>query len=409
MVTRQTTVPKQAYVALAPWRIPAVLAGGTALLWITLGVTLAQVKVGVPVIWPFAAEPRARTAEMQLASQNTLVARKTFAQASAVLQREPISVAAARVAALSAGAYGDSATSRRLLTYAERLSRRDLGTQVGLIEYAAADGNLPIALHHYDTALRSGEKAAQLLLPVLIEASHSSQVAEPLGRILLRNPRWRVRFAFSLVTSHPWAPTFTSLLIASRLNPADPVEHELLTRAVNGLVQQNAVTDAAQLYERAMRSRLNNTIRNGDFSAEDRVPPFDWNIVDEPGLSGIKGPIDTVPPRNALSLSADPGRSGVVASQLTLLRPGHYRIRFLTGATSSSNQPDLSLTCNGSNSPLLRLAFPVTDKPRRVEADFAIPSNCASQWLAIKASTSVDAIREVAGMPWVTDINITPA
>lgn len=414
MVTRQMPVPDRADGGAAPWRIPAVLAGGTALLWMTLGVTLAQVKIGdhgigVPTIWPFAAEPRIRTAEMQLASQSTSVARQTFAEATAVLRREPISVAAARVAALSAGAYGDGATSRRLLAYAEKLSRRDLGTQVGLIEYAAADGNLPVALRHYDTALRTGENAAQLLLPVLIEASHSPQVAEPLAQILSRQPRWRVRFAFSLVTSQPWAPTFTPLLTAARLNIADPVEHDLLTRAVNGLVQQNAVANAARLYEQATGSRLANTVRNSDFSAEDRVPPFDWNIADEPGLGAIKGPLDTAPYRDALSLNADPGRSGVVASQLTMLRAGRYRIRFLVGATSSSDQPDVSLTCNGANSPLFRLAFPVTNKPSRVEANFTIPSDCHSQWLTIKAATSIDATREVAGTPWITDIHVTPA
>ncbi|MEG3179028.1 hypothetical protein U1872_22705, partial [Sphingomonas sp. RB3P16] len=82
-------------------------------------------------MWPFAAGAASRLAEARLVSetgsQGVQDARDIATQA---LMREPINVVAARVVGLTAGLEGNEKQSRRLLNYAEMLSRRDIPTQI---------------------------------------------------------------------------------------------------------------------------------------------------------------------------------------------------------------------------------------------------------------------------------------
>src|SRR3546814_1290750 len=67
-------------------------------------------------------------------------------------------------------ARGDQAKGERLLAYSQKLSRRDLRTQLMAIELAVAQGDISGALRHYDIALRTKKNAPELLFPVLTSA-----------------------------------------------------------------------------------------------------------------------------------------------------------------------------------------------------------------------------------------------
>jgi hypothetical protein len=158
---------------------------------------------------------------------------------------------------------------------------------------------------------------------------------------------------------------------------------------------------------------MTEAVRNGDFAREDRVAPFDWSIVDEPGLAGVKDLVDPAvlrgaSLRNALSLSIEPGRSGVVARQLLLLTPGKHLLRFTVGSVDASDRSSVTLVCNGTDAPIAAIRLPIApNRSRSVEADIDVPKGCLGQWITIEAATDINASANQGTQPWVSGVEIT--
>lgn len=394
-----------------------IFVGGVFLLWVTVAATYAQVAArsapaSALAAWPVSAEALGRLAEARLAiDASPASARSVRTQAQRALMRDPLNVVAARTASMAAGISGDAHASRSLLAYAQLLSRRDLGTQVALIEFAAADGNVTQALRHYDIALRGSDAADQLLMPVLVQATRDPKVATALQPMLATRPPWRMRFVYSLIEARPWAPTFMPVLLSARLSAKDAQERDFLRRAMQGLVADGKIDDAVRLYTIAAHAPPAAGIRNADFVHGDALAPFDWDLVDDAGLSGLTGPVDGAPKGNVLSLISDNERHGVVARQLLLLPSGSHILRFRAGAIPSERDaaPVVQLSCIGkSNDTLARIVPPPTAVSGTIVSQaIMIPEGCRAQWLSI-ATGNVDLPNSDAA-PWLGWFAIDPA
>lgn len=80
--------------------------------------------------------------------------------------------------------------ARRLFLHSERLSRRNLITQLWAIEDAVARDDVAGALRHYDIALRTAPRMAEVLFPVLKSASTDPAIRTGLIRTLSGKPLW---------------------------------------------------------------------------------------------------------------------------------------------------------------------------------------------------------------------------
>lgn len=400
-------------------RLTLLLLGGVVLLYVTFAITFAQVMARrdpahAYAIWPSSVAAAKMVEADLLAAASANDPRQVTAigkRATLLLRRDPVNVVAARVAGLAATAAGEQARGARLLAYAEGLSRRDLPTQLALIEEAVAREDIATALRHYDTGLRTGDNADQLLLPVLVAASRDPAIAARLAPMLARRPPWRLRFVYVLITAQPWAPTFVPLMRAARLDVNNPLERDFLSRAATGLVATNRLGDAAALYRQATGRAPAAVIRNGSFTGEDRIAPFDWIITDEPGLGGVKGVVgggaEGVAVPGALSLTADPGRTGPVARQLLLLPPGPHRLHFVVGNVAEADRSSVLLSCNGTDTPIASVRFPQTanGRSRAVDVAASVSAGCAGQWLTVQAGTDIDA-SDARDTPWISGMSI---
>jgi hypothetical protein len=103
-------------------------------------------------------------------------------------------------------------------------------------------------------------------------------------------------------------------------------------------------------------------------------------------------------------------KSGSLARQLMLLRPGRYQIGLSAegSASGSGSQILMQVTCHGSDTELVKLPLQgLTSAPRRLSAQFTVPAGgCAGQWLVFAANAAE--FPEVQSAR-ISDLSLLPA
>ena len=129
-------------------RAALVLLGGLLLGWLVLAVTIDRVLAGTApataLVWnPASADANTRIGDQSLQDGQTssdlaAVSPTLSDHALRALRRQPVDAEAARQLGVAAAATGQDVRGRRLFAYAEAMSRRDLQTQLVLIETSVA-------------------------------------------------------------------------------------------------------------------------------------------------------------------------------------------------------------------------------------------------------------------------------
>lgn len=199
--------------------------------------------------------------------------------------------------------------------------------------------------------------------------------------------------------------TFAKALKLDRAPPPDPT---MLQAIEKRLVDLYAYQQSAALYNRAhgLPADDRTPIRNGGFEQPGNWDPFDWNLIDDENLAGLRQPDPVTKGGTALFPFAANGRGGDVAVQLTLLTPGDYEIKARVGGTRGDPLafPQLVIRCARDGRELLHAPFPPSpDTGRSWRVGFTIPSSCTAQRIVVRASSGIDGQTTA---PWIDDISI---
>ena len=321
--------------------------------------------------------------------------------------RTPLSVVALRSLALAAAAEGGSKERpSALMIEAERLSRRDFPTEQWLIEQALRKGDVPQAMRHFDIAMRSSVDSRQFLFPMLANASADPRISTALEVRLRERPEWRFGFV-NYMASYETNPTRGLAFAREFLNPAVPDERAVLVAYIARLASAGKFAEAWDLYQHFHFGTANTGVQDGGFEARDGIAPFAWQLTQDADLEAYREP-SPAGKGQALALSANSGRGGVVARQLLKLAPGSYTFRATVGdvPTDSFERPQVAIACaSETRSPdLLALSPPAAGEAARpVAGSFSVPSGCGFQWLSLSIAGDGPAGDAV---PWIDDIAI---
>ncbi|NTS66793.1 hypothetical protein HRV97_16760 [Sphingomonas sp. HHU CXW] len=384
--------------------------------WLVVAVTVDRVfavrSASLALLFnPGSADANVRVAE-ELARDglNAAATASIAAHATRALERQPLSPGAARSLGYVVAARGREAQGEALARYAETMSRRDLGTQVWLIETEVQRGNINRALIHYDRAMRTSVQGRELLFPILTAAADDPAIWQPLSRFLEQRPQWWRAFVDQFVpaSSSPAA----LYAIARRSGVVTPGRGDLaLAQAIEKrLVDLKAYGAAVDLYNRAHGLPADNAglLRNGDFERPGGWDPFDWNLFDEPDFSAVRQPSPSPAGGNALFLTTANGRGGDLATQLIMLRPGNYAMTATMGNVGGDPlaYPHFIVRCAADSRELLNARFPTAPEAGRSwRGLFTVPIGCPAQRLVVNAISSLDPSVTV---PWVDKIAIHP-
>ena len=311
--------------------------------------------------------------------------------AKLALRQDPTAVAAAATLGVNADLRGDRAAARRYFTYAQKLSRRDLRTQLWMIEDAVQRGDIPAALHQYDITLRVFPNLGKMLYPVLASASGDPAIRTELVKTLAGKPLWGESFINFIAGSGP-DPRATAALFLALRRAGVAVPEAAGAGAINALIAAGQA-DAAWSYYAGIRPGADRRrSRDPRFVGKLETPSqLDWMPVNDGGLTtSIQGGI--------FDFAVPASVGGPLLQQLQLLPPGSYR---LTGHSIGIEQtqdarPYWLLSCQGGRE-LGRVEVPNSNVANGVFSGvFSVPADCPVQTLVLMARPS-DAVSGLSG------------
>ncbi|MDV3458436.1 hypothetical protein RZN05_15670 [Sphingomonas sp. HF-S4] len=307
---------------------------------------------------------------------------------------EPLAVPAVATLAFDAELRGRSAEAKKLFVHSDALSRRELLTQLWLIEDAVRHDDVPLAIRHYDIALRTSPPAFDLLFPVLAGAVSDPAIFKVLVPTLARRPLWGEAFIRYLSTSGPdprRTAHFFRLLVANRITVPE------VDRAgvVNALVAANAFNDAWAYYQTLRSSADRRQSRDAEFEQQlDAPTAFDWT----PRMSdfGLTATIQRTDKSGVFDFSAPSTVGGIVLEQLQLLPPGRYQLagRSTVIGQTPQSAPYWVLICTDGRE-LGRVAVPNASQDNgRFAGAFTVDKSCPAQVLRliVRPSSAVSGV-----------------
>lgn len=292
--------------------------------------------------------------------------------------------------------------SVRLLRIAETLSRRDVPTQLALLEHQVQKGDILGALRHYEIILNVSTAYDQVLFPVLAAASKEAPIRGALSRQLLRATLWRRRFLSYIVNSstplETQADLFAAMANAGRLPDRDIVAAQATSSALAG---QFPV--AERFYRLVAPAEASRSLRNGGFEEDGGVAPFDWSFDTSDSLDVAVEPTSS---GRRLEITSPHGDGARAARQLLSLPAGRYRLTARSGELRGQVGGSARMTLACAQGSRLLGSFESSRQPDRFGGEVTVPASCQTQWLELSLVQNPNGEADAI---WIDDVAIVSA
>lgn len=296
-----------------------------------------------------------------------------------------------------------------LMLQAQRVSKRDVATQMWMVDHYRRRGDAAAVVRHLDLALRSSEKARPGIFPLLDAASADPRTEALLLETLARRPHWAPAYALFAVRNGANLE-FGARVARLLLDPRKPVDKAQFFMLIQRLADVGNHQFAWNLYtDRSLQlgGTGQATLRNRGFDQPEDTSRFDWSYTEEPDLWSAK---ERLAGRGTvLRVGASNGRSGEVARQIIRLKPGQHKLTARIGDVSATpfERPDIRVQCapGGEGSSVLLILRPDEAARAReaVASRFVVPAGCQFQLISIHIAGNGAANNTGA---WIDDINL---
>ena len=358
---------------------------------------------------PFDARAAATLSEQLMQSGGAEARGRAVGLARAALRRDPTVAGAWRTLALSAAGSGKAREATALMLFSEALSRRDLATQLWLIEDSVRRDNIVETLRHYDHALRTNRSSQNLLFPALVAATGRPALTESIAALVASNPPWVKEFLYVFGQGAPNASSTAQFLESVRRRGyagAMPNANDIPAR----LAAIGDYRSARRAYDAIQRGSSDIVAADDPFAKSPKLPPFDWDLASTQNMRAEPHLLDAGDRTTALAVFASGGQSGVAASRLVTMRPGSYLLSIATRSQGAPLPDAVTLTVTCAPSQGVLMSTPVAPRAvgwRTVSARFDVPgTGCAAQWLRL----NVQAAEGFAPTEfWMEPLRLSPA
>ncbi|HMS19161.1 hypothetical protein [uncultured Sphingorhabdus sp.] len=302
------------------------------------------------------------------------------------LKGQAIHAKSLRILGYASDARGDSSKAERLVRMAARLSRREPGAQLWLIEASARNGDVAQTLIHYDIALRTKPDTSTILFPRLLSAIDDKDIRTALRPYIRAQDNWALAFLNHANVNSKNLPVLVDLIVETGglkdKESAKGQELDLLSR----LVSESFFEDARRIYLHmpgARPARLSSPAFD-ESDRDARFGPMGWRMIDDPDAGGgFTG--NTGERQISLSIFANSATTRPVANKLLYLKPGKY---LFTARLSNLDRGDGGFLRWQLRCPAFAAApiWTIDSINSTLRASFSIPANCPVQFLDLIAS-----------------------
>jgi hypothetical protein len=301
--------------------------------------------------------------------------------AKQVLAEKPLDASAMRQVALASRLIGRDGFREELLL-AERISRRDLPTQMALLGLASIAGDYPGFFLHLDRAFTVRPNAVGAL-----NASFAQSLGDPKLRAgLIRHAQrpwfpWIVKFA---TESGGDPANVAALLIEGRIRL--PARHAgLIPRLLDKLLENDRYGVARQLVS-ATGAMPPAALDDFGFTAatiNPEVAPIGWRLIANDRVETRAGA------DGAIEADVQPEKMAVVAERVTGFPPGKYSLEQKGGVSGDTQdmylQWELICGSRGQTAPVWNAAKAIGASPASQAYPVSIPENCTPQRWRLRA------------------------
>jgi len=315
------------------------------------------------------------------------------------LRRDATLTLAIELRALDMDSAGDTQGAARLFSLSRMISRRSLGTHTWLIQHAVKRGDVAEALAEYDLALRTSTAAPRLLFPVLAKAAANPELASPIAQTLDRPSDWREMFLDYAIARPGSVQRIVALFL--KMRDRSFLKDKQIDRLLIGQLVKDGSFGPAERVELAFGPPIakGSLVRDPGFSEAQFHFPFGWTLIE---AADVWAQRDRA---SGLAYHGASGGAGQIATQLLTLAPGSYRLvaRNAEPAADTAALPYWTVTCAGAQP--RQIALLNQSAGAGAMGDFAVPSGCGGQWLALnlrasdRAEGQSGAIRSVTIQP----------
>lgn len=301
------------------------------------------------------------------------------------LRSQPLDAQALRQSALAKGL--ETEAGAQLLLLSHRVSRRDLETQLYLLEMRAREGNIEESLRHYDALLSTRPETSSMLLGILARGLSDPDLRKALANYAARE--WFINLIRRSATSG--ADPRAGLALARETGLINrPASRDLLAPALIGaLGAADAISETVWLADQLGLEGWR-ALGFSDATLDRRLGVLSWKLEKTGIASAQRSGSD------GIRISVEPLRSQIIARRETLYRPGTYRLSLRQDAGAKAGAKlEWMLTCPGLGrtvdlttlAPALALApEPSPAGPSRAFWLVQIPTDCLRQSWTIKVS-----------------------
>lgn len=306
--------------------------------------------------------------------------------ARGAIENQAINAKALRVLGYVADAKGDTETAEKYVRMAAKLSRREPGAQLWLIEASARKGDVAQTLVHYDIALRTKPDTQTILFPRLVNAIEDREIRTALKPYIRAKNGWAAGFLYFANTNSKNLPALVDLIVETGgLVDAESAKGQELG-LLGRLVAEGLFADARRLYLQ-LPSAKSARLTSAAFDVSDRdarFGPMGWQLLEDPdaggGFTGNAGDKQTM-----LSIFANSATTRPVATKLLFLKPGKY---LLSARLANLDRGDggflrWQLRCPAIDGPP---TWTIDSINASLRAELIVPANCPVQFLDLIAS-----------------------
>jgi hypothetical protein len=280
-----------------------------------------------------------------------------------------------------------------LLKLSEKMSRREIGTQILLIEYGAKGDGIAETLRHYDIALTTNEEVKATLFPILASAIEDPAINKSFAPYLASGRIWVPEFISYKFGRDKQSNSLAIASLASRDEPSFP-EFKIFKKLFFDRALRTDQIDTAREFNARFQVADPALLTSAVFapSLGERSAAAEWQLFELPyALPQFVQEKIKAPPR--LNLVASSGARGLIASKLLVLRPDRYRLTVRYGNVVLVTGTSLNWSLKCLNDPTFPVVWQSSSIPVAGKQDVQllnVPQSCKAQSLDLIISAAGD-------------------